>query len=483
MKKMALILVILVLGMVILLAGKAPAAEVVKDAEGCTVPPQPVSAYAAAATAADYAKATAHDPHFSDRKIWPHTTGKEAYATYQWPKGRVLVWAHPDMGDNAKAFNVGDAGNWLENGKPATKLWDESTDLVFPDAYKPYTVSLASAKRKQQMRHVTIGANAVLVTGGDGVGRIILGNLWIKRGGKTGNQGATSFLGPGDVFVRNDNDFIPNMDTDWRNLANLSQYFNLNKAKGGSIEFLGHISTSDEFNQGPCLVIVGPDSRVQPGRNATPTIDTGGVLALMDGARFYSWTNNWDSRDLGCSGTIQAGLPDRPVKRDAYLLLTHKNFTGARYQGPNPWMMFDKEVREFPRLPSLLLKQGAELKSYSTDLSKARLVISYAGYLGMWDFRAPKGSNYEREQLDRRDHPQERFAWLDALPQLVTVYFAPGVKVEGVFFDHIAPGGLLMAKPQDRSTWKNVTFGTHNGGKPEALVQAVEELKGDNPHY
>jgi len=38
---------------------------------------------------------TAHSPQFENRTLWPKLTGKEYFLETDWPKGRLMVWAHP----------------------------------------------------------------------------------------------------------------------------------------------------------------------------------------------------------------------------------------------------------------------------------------------------------------------------------------------------------------------------------------------------
>jgi hypothetical protein len=138
-------------------------------------------------------------------------------------------------------------------------------------------------------------------------------------------QGATNFRGSRHTFFRNDNvaagpqdagSIFANIPGSRRGKLMCSQYFTFNKEKGKSVEFLGHVSVLDEFRIYGRTVIAGRDSKLQPGRNATPIVDRDGVLALLDGAYLGSWCNNWGIPDLSVErGTVQGGLPDRPLTR------------------------------------------------------------------------------------------------------------------------------------------------------------------------
>jgi hypothetical protein len=293
--------------------------------------------WSAVSGAGGYAKATAGAPAFDDKALWPQLGGKEAYVKETWEKARVLVWAFPGEsgwgGNKAGDHDPLAGASWLVDGKPldGPVTFDENTDVVLPDAEKPYTVSLKAAGAKQDFRHITVGRNGGLHGGGDGKGRRIYGNVWIKRGGSTGNQGATQLVGSKNTFFRNDN---AEADDKGKGLM-CTQYFVINRDEKGSVEFLGHVTMLDEFRVSG-LCIVGPGSRLQPGRNASPVIQQKGTLALMDGAMFGSWANNFPGPDLACSGTIQGGLPDRPLGQNAYLMLHSRTTPRACTTAPAP---------------------------------------------------------------------------------------------------------------------------------------------------
>ena len=140
----------------------------------------PTSPYRTAAASEAYQTATAHDPHYDDPALWPAEDVKRAaYAKQAWLKGRLMVWAKP--GVSSRGSDGADPKYWLEDGKPATKPFDENTDLVFPDfAGGMYWVSITDGRKYQpaRFRHLTIGRGAEIV------GHLSSkGNLWIKAGG------------------------------------------------------------------------------------------------------------------------------------------------------------------------------------------------------------------------------------------------------------------------------------------------------------
>ena len=418
----------------------------------------------AGARSPNYAKAAAHDPMFEDKTLWPMLTGKEYYPKQAWPKARLMVWAKPGTngGKRARGIDLLDPKNWIEDGRPCTKVvFDENTDIVLPPADKPYSINGREdgAAWPDVFRHITVCRNALLGGGGDGKGRKIHGNVWIKQGAGMDAQGATQFLGPGHVFFRNDNTPETARGEGRGEGIMSSQYFVFNKEAGGSVEFLGHVTVLDEFRLFGCTVIVGPDSFLQPGRNASPTIQNGGVLALMDGARFESWNNDFGTPEMTVTdGAIQGGLPDRPLTRSCTYGLAFKNYTAARYTGPGAQDSSGGKPRyEYRRVPSLIVEKGA-LRSYSQDLAKAHLIFTVMENQAFWF--EPGDDRYE-STVKRNPEYAQVVPWLKALPHGTDVYLSKEAVVDGVEFDYLRKGGLMVQDPAARARWKNVFFGPH----------------------
>jgi hypothetical protein len=420
--------------------------------------------------------ATAHDPHFGDAALWArYDVQRAAYAREAWPAGRLYVWAHPGKSGGKRfrgALDVTDPVNWLLDGKPADELvLDERADLLFPASETPYRVGFRGTDVLEVCRHVTIESGAGFVGGGDGRGRQIYGNVWIKKGGDSDCQGATKFLGGRATFFRNDNTADANDPRSRRDKIMSSQYFVFNKEGGASVEFVGHVSVLDEFRVYGCTVIVGPDSILQPGRNASPTIDQGGVLALMDGARFESWNNDFDVPEMTVrDGTIQGGLPDRPLTRRCVYGLAFKNHTGAQYTGAGADTKKGRPV-QYQRVPSLIVLKGA-LRSHSTDLRTARLVFTSMTNEAICP---PPGTEEEEKALNRQPEGRHRFAWMRQLPRGLDCFLGHGVVVDGVTFDHLRKGGILCPDPAAaRGAWKNVAFGPHCAGSGDDLFAQLD---------
>jgi hypothetical protein len=156
-----------------------------------------VAGVMAATNPASAETATAHAPHYDDKELWPHDVEKRHFYKQEWPPAPVMIWAKT----NEARIRVDhrDPANWLIDGKPATRLPDRHTDVVIPDG--KYHVSSNTKQVFLNCRHATVGKNVRF-----GFELRAKGNVWIKQGGSVL---CSSWSGPNDVFVRNDNhDFM-----------------------------------------------------------------------------------------------------------------------------------------------------------------------------------------------------------------------------------------------------------------------------------
>ncbi len=426
---------------------------------------------------------SAHDPQYTNKAFWPQLSGKEYFLKETWPKAKLLTWAKPGVsaGYHGQPDPM-DPANWLLDGKACTEVvFDNDTDILLPASSTPYLVNLRDLKviPRQMCRHLTVESGAHFRGGGDGVGRQIYGNLWVKRGAALTAQGASNWVGGKHTFVRNDNEA---MLTPWKldgNPSNLdlakcssrfmlSQYFTFSKTQGATVEFFGQIITLDEFQVTGCTVIVAPNSMLMPGRNAEPWVREGGTIALMDGAFFGTWSNNFGRTDLTVSGHLQAGLADRPVSRTATVSVSFKNHTDANN-------LVSDHGYEITRRASLVMDAGSTLRSYTTDLKKASLLITQSppdrttiitvGPDGRYIPAKPKPESMKFEE------------WFDTLPRGITIYLAKDVVVDSVTFDHLwEGGGLLVQDVNQPKTWKNVAYGAHLL-KNAPLTTTIERIK------
>jgi hypothetical protein len=375
------------------------------------------------------------------RELPPPGPAEAAYMKETWPEARLLVWAHPGEGGQ-RGFDALDPKNWLEGGRPASSPPDKDTDIVLPDADAYYS----TARAVITCRHVTIGRNARLLT----KGRTVYGNTWIRSGGESRNGGNLSFKGGRHTFIRNDNP----------DKAMVSQYV-VHDKPGASCEFIGRITTMDEFKIFNGTLVVAPDSRVEPGRNAMPVIGPSGTLALMDGAHFGKWINQFNP-DMKLRGTIQGGLPRRPLTRDCLFGLSFHNHEKTDFPGEGEKfrkMLLGHKV-------SMIVGSGAALRVFSRDLERATMVV---GWHGIDKTYKPPGLT----EVEKKHGKQ--------IQRKVTLWFDADTTVEGVRFDHIHKGGLILRDPSTRGRWKNVTFGEGCDGKPDELF--AQGTVGRNGEY
>ena len=432
--------------------------------------------------------ATAHAPRFDDKDHWASLSGKEYFLEEQWKPGRLYVWAHPGetgnlhRGRRRSPLDPTDPENWLVDGKPAEELnFDENADLLLPASDTFYEVGFRTTDIRETFRHVTVEPGAGFIGGGDGRGRTIYGNVWIKRGGAMYAQGATNLVGSRHTFFRNDNLAQPR-DGDRRDGRRCSQYFAFNKEGGASVEFLGCVTVSDEFRVHSGTVIVGRDSQLRPGRHAAPRIYREGTLALLDGAFFGKWCNDFGIPDMTVDGgAILGGLPDRPLTRNCTFGLSLKNHTNATFSGLN-----GEEHDESRRVPSLAVLAESTIKSHTDDPAKAKLVFTYVpegiGDRSSFDLRPLPGSAREQKVLDRHPEAARRFAWFDKLPRGLDVFLGSDVVLEVVEFDNLRQGGVLYQDAGTRANWTNVSFGPGCLAESNKLFTHVEKL-GRNGEY
>jgi len=282
-------------------------------------------------------------------------------------------------------------------------------------------------------------------------------------------QGATKFLGDQPTFFRNDNTLATAHSTGRGGGIMSSQYFTFHKSDNASVEFRGHVSVLDEFRVHGCTVIVAPDSLLQPGRGATPIISNGGTLALMDGATWESWNNDFGNPELVVKhGFVQGGLPERPLTRNCTLGLAFKNYTQADHPG-----LSDKHrSRHFRRGTALVFLSGA-LRSYSTDLDRARLVIRPMADQSI----APEpDSEQYRKIIQRWPEQKQIIAWKRRLPRGLDVYIGADVAVDGVEFTHLRQGGILVPDRDAADVWQHVYFGPSNAATGQDLFTVIEGM-------
>ncbi len=429
--------------------------------------PSPVIDWVKTSEAKGYAAARAHAPRFGDRQVWPGLRGDEPFVGQSWDRGKLYVWARPgrSAGGRRATRSAFDAANWIDarTGEPLrTFELGAAVDVYLPPAAERYTVNMrrpgGGEHQPLTVRHLTVDRNA----GWNSAGLTVCGNLWVKHGGRFGNHGSLTFAGPGCGFARNDHAMPEGEGRTWMEgrrppetrHVHVAQYMTAAKTGASSLTLLGWFAVTDEFRIFDCTYVVGPDTWVQPGRNAHPVMRNS-TLRLMDGATFAGWSNNFGSPSLEARDSrILAGSPDRPLTRDARLLLHPKNYTRSR--PPRG----DENVRH---VPGLLLEGDCVLASYPAEGTDARLIVT----------RAPVDyvSNIMEEVGDKPDMKR----WYLSLPQKIELLAKGPLKVRGARFDYFRRGGIQLARPSDARAWQHVDFGPHNETPADELITGLED--------
>lgn len=357
--------------------------------------------------------AMAHAPHYDDAALWPNLTGKEAFVGQRWPAARLLVWA----GGDGKFM---DPTRWLEDGKPAAAPPDENTDVVLPPAAEVYNVSAVKAR----CRHLTIGRNASVVgQKGSGVRGInVFGNCWVRAGGRIF---FISPVGEGHTFLRRDDD--PDAKP-WRERPfaeyGIGDKMTVTKYGEGSVEFLGVMGLADEIYFAGGTSIVGPGAEIVFScltGNGTLEVYDGGTLQLQGGGAVTIARPTAEySVSVYEGGAFQAGSPERPITRDCHVRV-----------GPNQ------------RRAGFFCAEGAVVRTHSADPEKARLVFE---------------SHKPGEALEAGG---------------IRIIFQGEARLDGVLFDQVTAGGVLVGDLSVTDTWGHVYFGERNLVEGEGIYAKI----------
>jgi len=386
-----------------------------------------LSAWAVAAAGTPSAEPTAHDPHY-ESSAWKGVAEKGAFRRETWPAARLLVWARP--GEDG---NLDQAENWLEDGKPAQAAPDAETDILLPSAGKEYRVGGSSKSVRMEVRHVTVGANAFLTP----YRYSVRGNAWVQAGGSIGSGHAAGVAGERHTFFRNDNGPMWESEGRLARLARIGQYMGIMKSKGASCEFIGQMWTTDELGvkEGTCVLSEG--SGLLGGPNSSQMVGPGATLVLLSGSRFGKQQNKISGNvDIVIQGEMLVGTPERPITDDVIL--------GVSY----------KDLREDPLLHGFKVMPTGKVRIVSADPTKARLVLKWHGLV----------------QARPRNEPDK----YDALPRTISVLLQGDVELDGVLFDDVRKGGIVLEDLAVRSRWKHVFFGPNNAAAPDELFSRYE---------
>ncbi len=419
------------------------------------MPPEgALTPYMKAADCAAYKTATAGQPHYENATLWPLSSPKSYYAKQVWPKGRLWIWAKPgeSMGSGGKPM---DPKNWLEDGKPATIPADANTDFEFPSATggKKYFVDLGGNKSQVTWRrHLTIneGANISWLHGANG-------NTWIKKGGYL--KVLSWIGGKQHTFLRNDN-----AQSWW-----MVDHLFCDKAPEASVEIIGPFSVDDSYHFNSGMTILAEGSIITPQARCTLNVQENAALVLLSGSTYRKQANQTFGCDLIVRGRLLAGLPERPLTSDCFLGLSWKG--KARFKKEDGWRVERPDDVALIVMPAFSIRAyvdgkgwqntghpAASLRVYSANPVTARLVLDWHG-LEIGGETAKSGA--------------ENFAKLKEIKEFfVEMYLLGDLNLDGVLFNHIAKGGIIVKDPATaQRDWKHVVFGPDNAAPTKELLR------------
>ena len=370
----------------------------------------------------------------------------------QWPEGRQLVWANPGQGGE-----INKAGNWLENGRPATKGPDRNTDILLPSAGKEYIVT---GSRRDRVRHVVIEKNGYL-KGGHRNELEIWGNVDVKDGGWIS---FISIRGDKDTYFDIEDAVFPGNNRVYNHVSNkipnkrrcnshISHKFQVAKIGTKSVEFTSNVGVSDEvmIQHGKCIISGEFRYSGATNKGAFEVFD-GGILEIQSGGALATMINNNAKGvynvNIYRNGVLQAGSPERPLTEDAYLYLGFAN-------------------NKKPGDSGLYAALGSFIRVYTTDPNRARLVIT--SVTANDDMTDGQGRSMGRKSEKAKGN------------RGIAVQIAGDAKLDGVHFDYLSEGGLGLFDPKSFDSWTNVTFGNNSASRSSSAL--VSKMKADPNSY
>jgi len=383
----------------------------------------------------------------------PETGPKPAYTTQKWgPPKRLLIWnklaggpkkngSFSRFGRGEEDSNVacmmgktGDAGSWLVLGAPGT-TWDVETDVLLPgvDLDQAY---LILASERLRFRHFSAENHALLHA--NHAGMSIQGNVWIHERGRCQENSVadSTFEGPYHTFILNERPPVYTIkeksfriDESWKPWKaftwdaygyRLSQYIFVKKDRGASLEFRGSFFAGDKFWCFSGTTILGPGSCVVADTRNGDFIMKDATLQVMSGAHWGKGSNMAARSDFEIDGTLEFGTKERPLTKDVVVGVSTK-------QGGLDSPGFD------------LRKQG-RMRVVSADPKTARVIFQY---------------------LDRDPSKTAK------LP--ISFRFLGEAELDGVVFEDLLKGGIVLGDLSMKDKWKNITFA------PSCMSQKPED--------
>ncbi|MBT3199832.1 MAG: hypothetical protein HN350_07940, partial [Phycisphaerales bacterium] len=308
----------------------------------------------------------------------------------------------------------------------------------------------------------------------------VFGNVWIRPGGRLYVYRTLQLAGSGNTFFRNDwpadgklkklhdtgaittfdpaNPRKPN-PWSWRASRTLAVcHFFKHDKPGKSTEFIGCVTSRDEVGIQSGTLIVGRDSRFLCGGAANIQVAKGAAIALMDGAMTGKTINQFGICCAVVGGSITAGLPDRPIKRDGRLGIGYSNWMNIEFSDQVKGRR--GHASDYGRFGGGL---SGKLIGYPAKGSDARLVIGWQRISlggGGRGVKATEGFN-------------QRFA---KLAPKITIWIGADTEVENVRFEDVHCGGIVLPDAAAAAKWKNVTYG--DGCLSKDPKELIRQYKG-----
>jgi hypothetical protein len=421
---------------------------------------------------------TEQDRHILGRVAWPDAPGDKArqpaYATETWePPRRLMVWAKP-----GKSGMLTAADNWLiieadgeitpdaqsvEDGKLKDSWWHADTDIVVPAAADKYNCRRAG---KFACRHVTVEHQAKFEAAAL---TAVNGNVWVARGGYARTRFSLRLHGEKHTFFLNDQRELtpesPGAKTVRRGYIIpqeqpgpghdgycVAQYLRVRKDNDASVEFVGTITSSDDFQVSAGTVIVAEGSQLWPGTRSLQHIRPGTTLRLMSGAEYgkahnaagsgYDFKYSRGAMDAVINGRIEAGTADHPITENVHFGISFK--APAGFQGLKG------------RVPGAVIGPDAEIVVHTAEPEDARLVFD-------WHRR-------------HNDWYEGRLDGYKQMPELITIAICGELMLENVKFNDLAKDGLMLEDPAIVKRWNNVTFGDRCAGDQADVITGWPDI-------
>ncbi|MFC2116444.1 chitobiase/beta-hexosaminidase C-terminal domain-containing protein [Bacteroidota bacterium] len=392
-------------------------------------------------------KFTEDEKQWLQEVLWADTYKKKDdnpyYLNETWEEGRLLIWANPGQDGDFM-----EPSNWIENNKPATSAPDMNTDVLLPFSDSLYNVR---SDTKNKVRHVTIERNASFL-GKHRNDTEVWGNVWRKPGSI--GWGMT-FVGEKNTFYLAEKVEFPNLQKFPNQLYAGSKFvkspyaichkFQVCKYGDASVEFIGKFGITDEIAvQHGRLILNGEMRWSGSTRKGAMEIYDGAVLELQSGAIAAPFAGlnrrNVYNMDIYRNGLLQAGSPERPLKEDVYILLGF-------------------EKNDVPGYSGLYMAEGSQLRVYTEDPTKARLVFS--SITSVADFCDVRGNNIGNPE-------QKAFGNTG-----ITMQLSGDIQMNGVVFDYVSEEGIKLANQSMKDDWKNITYGDNNATDKDKLFAGL----------